>query len=547
MAQRGVLAALLLATTVSVGTPVSQVMPAAAPAYRQAGRIAVIELHGAIDRVSATSFQRRLDRALRNGAEAIVVELDTPGGELMATLNICHALKARAPANTVAWVRPQAFSAGTIIALACREIVLAPDASFGDSAPVSPLGPIPLAERAKLEAPILAEVIDSARRRHLDENLVQAFVSVGVSLWLVEHVEDGRYAFVTAEEYRAGFGEDPPEIFTPVVPAGERDAGVSPLFSFFPSPPGSGPPADEEIAFLQTRPPSRATLTTADRGAWQLLRQVTASDRLLSLKPDEAIFYGLATTLIADEQALRGWFGATDMQRLRRTWSESLVRFLISWPVRGVLIAFFLIGIFLEIAAPGSSVFGVAAVAALMVLLGAPLVAGMAQWWDILLVLVGVALIGTELFVLPGLGVLGIAGVLCLFAGLVGTFITDDIFTPQGQSDLVTGVLTTFTGIFIAGVGIWFVVRNMQSIPLFGRIVLTADIDTPVGPPARRDHVRPQPGDRGVSRTDLRPSGRVEFDGRIVDATAMGSYIEVDTPVRVVRAGLSVRVEEIEP
>ena len=60
-----------------------------------------------------------------------------------------------APANTVAWINPKAYSAGTIIALACREIVVSPNSAFGDAAPISPFGPIPITERAKIESPLL--------------------------------------------------------------------------------------------------------------------------------------------------------------------------------------------------------------------------------------------------------------------------------------------------------------------------------------------------------------------------------------------------------
>ena len=41
-------------------------------------------------------------------------------------------------------------------------------------------------------------------------------------------------------------------------------------------------------------------------------------------------------------------------------------------------------------------------------------------------------------------------------------------------------------------------------------------------------------GEEGVTLTVLRPVGRVELDGRIVDATAEGGYIDADRPVRVV-------------
>ena len=62
---------------------------------------------------------------------------------------------------------------------------------MGDAAPITSLGPIPATERAKIESPLLTEVIDEARRHHYDERLVQAFVSVGIELWLLRDGSTG--------------------------------------------------------------------------------------------------------------------------------------------------------------------------------------------------------------------------------------------------------------------------------------------------------------------------------------------------------------------
>ena len=130
----------------------------------------------------------------------------------MSTLTLPDA-QGHAPPNTVAWIDPHAFSAGTV-ALACREIVIALG-MFGDSAPVSPLGPIPQTERAKIESP-LTEVVDLPDAT-ADERLVQAFVSLGIELWLLENAETGRAspstgpntATSTARNHRRRFPPSP--------------------------------------------------------------------------------------------------------------------------------------------------------------------------------------------------------------------------------------------------------------------------------------------------------------------------------------------------
>ncbi len=79
------------------------------PSYRQATDVTIITIEGVVDTVTAQSFTRRLEAA--TDADAIVVELNTPGGDLMSTLQICYEIKNNAPQNTVAWIHPHAFSA----------------------------------------------------------------------------------------------------------------------------------------------------------------------------------------------------------------------------------------------------------------------------------------------------------------------------------------------------------------------------------------------------------------------------------------------------
>jgi membrane-bound ClpP family serine protease len=532
------------------------------PAYRQANIVAVLTIRGQIDRVTLHSLERRIEQARLDGADAVVLDIDTPGGALEPTLDICHLLKTDAPANTVAWINPKAYSAGTIIALACREIVATRGASFGDAAPISPFGPIPTTERAKLESPILAEVIHSARRNHYDEKLVQAFVSVGVELWLIENASSGQRVFVDRQEYRTVFEEDPPAQLTPVAPpaTGQTAAPVKPWFeTLLPAttPTPGGEPVDPEelkkqIELQQDLPSSRPRLTAADRGQWKPVMQVVSNDRLLVLKPPEAVYYGLATAVITGDDMLKAYFGAQEVRRYNRAWSEGLVRFLVSWPVRAVLIAVFLIALFLELAAPGSSVFGATAVVSMLIFIGAPWLAGMAQWWEILLIVAGLVLIAVELFVIPGFGVAGVSGAACLLVGIVGTFVSGDLRTPAGQSELLTGLVATFTALFAAGIAFWLIFRQLETIPILSRFVLKTEVGESEGGGGLLEAIgaaqRPlEPGDLGVAETDLRPAGRANFDGRLVDVKSVGAYIDRTTAVRVVSVGrFVIEVEEAE-
>jgi len=552
----------------------------AVPAYRKADHVAILSVQGVIDKITLQSLERRVAEAKADGADAVVLEIDTPGGEMTATLDICNLIKTDAPANTVAWINDEAYSAGTIIALACREIVVAPNATFGDAAPIKAVpgfGMMQMSptERAKIESPLLAEVVDSARRNGYDENLVQAFVSVGMELWMLEHRDTGNRIFVDRNEYQKVFGESPPDEMASVTPPSQpQSASGSTVPRFLrdfmedesqqDSRASEQPSAEQRkqnIEQQQVRQPTRQPLTAEDAEHWKRVGQVITDDRLLTVKANDAIYYGLAEQVIADEQQLKAYFGAQTISRYDTNWSESLVRFLRHPVVMGILIAVFLIGLFGELAAPGLGVFGAAALAALLLLVGAPALIGMAQWWTLGAILVGLLLIGVELFVIPGIGVTGFLGAIALLTGLVGTFITGDISSISGQAELWTGVITTLSAIVIATIFIWFISRKMGTSVFFDRIVLKGEVtgtsrredigdtapQTLLGAMARPRQSSVQVGEIGTAHTDLRPAGRADINGRLLDVQAIGSFIEKGSSVRVVDVGrYTIDVEEAE-
>ena len=120
-------ACLLAAATISVAAEPNarSAQVTAVPSGRQASRVAVLPITGAIDEVTLWSVERRLHSVNEGRFDAVAFELDTPGGEVGAMLDICLRIKSEAPANTVAWIKPKAYSAGTYIALTCRELVVA--------------------------------------------------------------------------------------------------------------------------------------------------------------------------------------------------------------------------------------------------------------------------------------------------------------------------------------------------------------------------------------------------------------------------------------
>jgi len=511
----------------------------AVPAARQATRVAVIPLRGAIDDVTAESVDRRVQLALDEGAQAIVLELDTPGGDLMSTLRICDAVKSRLPSNTVAWVHPHAYSAGAIIALSAREIVMSPSAAMGDAAPVQAVPgfgmvPLPAAERAKVESPVVAEVVDSARRRGYDERLVASFVRLGQPLWLAERTDGSARAIIDAQEHGALFGSSAPADAADIPAPAEADP---PLLPFIQKLSQAAPVSPAVLARPDLEPQrGREALGAGDRGEWRLVGQIVGPDQLLVVYPDEARALNLASGVVANDRDLAAWFGATTLTRYEESWSEALVRFLTSWPVRIALIAILLISFFIEASSPGLGIFGAISLVALLLLTGAPALLGLSQWWPALAVACGLLLILAEVLLFPGMAVPAIAGGVLVLVGLLASFVTRDLSTPAGQSQLASAVATVLGGCFAAGVGIWIAGRILPRTRGAARLVLAAEAGVASGPPDREGAARDalRVGDVGRAITALRPAGRASFGAGPVDAQSIGEWLDAGTRVRVV-------------
>ena len=107
-----------------------------------AGHINVITIDGSINPASSDYLQGAIQQSESDGAEALLIELDTPGGLLTSTKDIIQAmLNAEVP--VIVFVSPKgawAASAGTFITLASHIAAMAPGTSIGAASPISASG-----------------------------------------------------------------------------------------------------------------------------------------------------------------------------------------------------------------------------------------------------------------------------------------------------------------------------------------------------------------------------------------------------------------------
>lgn len=111
---------------------------AAAQVFAQGNEIVLLEVEGPVTPAMAEYFARGIRAAETDGATAVVIQLDTPGGAIDTTQDIVQTFRA-ATVPVIVYVAPrgaQAASAGSIITIAAHAAAMAPETVIGAASPV---------------------------------------------------------------------------------------------------------------------------------------------------------------------------------------------------------------------------------------------------------------------------------------------------------------------------------------------------------------------------------------------------------------------------
>ena len=136
-------------------------------------QVYVLPTSGIVDQVMQGYLRDAIAKAERDGAAAVVIQLDTPGGDLNATREIVQTLL-NAPVPVIVWVGPagaRAASAGTFITMAAHVAVMAPGSNIGAATPISGEGQDiegDLGAKVMEDTQALLRSISSLRNRNID-------------------------------------------------------------------------------------------------------------------------------------------------------------------------------------------------------------------------------------------------------------------------------------------------------------------------------------------------------------------------------------------
>ena len=275
------------------------------------------------------------------------------------------------------------------------------------------------------------------------------------------------------------------------------------------------------------------------------IKGLVDSTQLVTLTSEEAISYGIADSVVSDINQLLEYFGLQNEKivELDINWGEKFVRFINNPVVTSILMMVIMVGMFMEIKTPGWGVAGTASLIALALFFGSGYILELASIMDILIFIAGVVLLLLEIFVIPGFGIFGIAGIVLiitgLFMGLISNF-------PMIDADLLSVAFIQLAGAFVlSGIVIYFLAKMLPKTNMFNKLILKKGIKATSGYSSGRkfEHLI---GLRGEALTDLRPAGTALFDGNRYDVVTQGDYIVRKTKIVVLRTeGSKIVVDKI--
>jgi membrane-bound serine protease (ClpP class) len=458
----------------------------------------IIPIKGDIEPSLSVFVRREVNKAVSEGADFIVFEIDTFGGRVDSALQITSVIMSINDARTVAWIANSdesmgvSWSAGALIALSCEDIYMASGTSMGAAAPVqmSPGGAIPTEE--KTVSAVRTQMAAIAEKNNHPVGIALAMVDQDVELWEIE--VDGEMqtaSLVDVERF-------------------ENDENLS----------------VERVAII------------------------SPSGKLLSLTAGEAYQYGLSNGIIDDKAALLAEIGAAEISEERSmSFADTLVSFLTSGAVQAILIIIGVIMIFIEINTPGFGITGVAAIVAFALVFGTNAMLGNVGSLEMVLFLIGLILLAVEIFILPGFGIAGISGLILIGVSLI--FSMQDFIIPNTEwewSVLGRNAMVVSVGMILSVAGILVIALLGPRIRLFDPLTLkTAITGTAGGPdpdaegseiaPLTEDDMNFQHllGKSGTAETTLRPSGKAIINGDVYMVESDGEFIDQGKAITVIR------------
>ena len=281
---------------------------------------------------------------------------------------------------------------------------------------------------------------------------------------------------------------------------------------------------------------SSALLPRKDKASWKKQQDLAPGPLLVDGFQAEA--YGLTDQPVTSFSDLAERYGlGDDITRIEPGWADRLLDALASPGLAWLLLLVGGVGLYIEVQTPGLGFGGFIAMVAFIIYFWSQYLNGTSGWLEVMLFLAGVICLAAEIFVVPGIGILGLGGGFLIVASLV---LASQSFVLPANSYQVQQLQISLLGILGAGVGVvafGVVVRRWLPLtPVLRHVLLV--------PPERDDQNEVVSfehliGKTGVTVTRLAPAGKANIENHLYDVYADDMLIESGTAVQVtaVRSG----------
>ncbi|MDG2283846.1 MAG: ATP-dependent Clp protease proteolytic subunit, partial [Longimicrobiales bacterium] len=166
-----------------------------APVLAQATSLVIrVPVTGVVELGLAPFIERSLEEAAANGAAAVILDMDTPGGRVDAAERISDALT-DSPVPVYTLVNRRAYSAGALIALSTDRIYMRPGSVIGAATPVDGSG---TKASEKIVSAMRSQMRALAEESDLDPDVAAAMVDEDIEIEGVTEV--GKLLTLTTEE-----------------------------------------------------------------------------------------------------------------------------------------------------------------------------------------------------------------------------------------------------------------------------------------------------------------------------------------------------------
>jgi membrane-bound serine protease (ClpP class) len=458
----------------------------------------VIPVAGTVDHGMAAFVGRCLREASREPGAVAVLNIDTYGGQVDAAFNIVDSIAA-CKVPTVAFVRSKAISAGALIALSADKMAMRPNATIGDVAPLINTNEGPKMLGEKHQSPIRAKFRAMAAKNGYPAVLTEAMVTEEIAVFEVTLTDTAFYADSSdAEKVLLR-----PQITDSVFYADSA-----------------------KLAALDPKVKSKIVSS----------KQVVKTGELLTMTDAEALRYGFSVMTVGSVEEMLQRMGCKDpaVVSVGRNWSEGLVSVIALLSPLLMMLGFS--AIYIEMRSPGFGIPGIIGVCCLAVVFFGQYAVGLANYTELLLLIIGAALLALEVLVIPGFGVAGFAGIALLIIGMVLSFQNFVIPSPEfpWQAAVLRKNIVRMS-VSLIGAVVLILVFFKYFFERIGAVVKGPYLAATLGA-AQSDlgmSFVPKLGDRGVATTPLRPSGKVRIGSELCDVVTEGQFVDSGAEVAV--------------